>query len=211
MSGESGILRADLPIRSRVQTMAASSTAATKAAKATEPRASKIAVRQSPIHGRGVYAARKLRAGEKIIEYTGERIGWDVADQEPSADPGDPNHTFLFALADGKTVIDAARGGNSSRWINHSCAPNCETEESESARVFIHALRDIAAGEELNYDYGLVIDQKLTKSLKREYRCLCGAPDCRGTMLAIKDKKKKDKKKKKKRQAAQADKKNGKG
>jgi len=158
-------------------------------------RAAKIAVRQSKVHGRGVYAARKLRKGERIIEYTGLRIRWAEADKIPSADPDDPNHTFLFALSDGKTVIDAARGGNSSRWINHSCAPNCETEESDSARVFIHALRDIKRGEELNYDYGLVIDQRITKSLKREYQCLCGAERCRGTMLALKKKKKKKKKK----------------
>jgi hypothetical protein len=149
-------------------------------------RDAKIAVRESKIHGRGVYAARKLTKGERIIEYTGRRIRWAEADKIPSADPNDPNHTFLFALADGKTVIDAARGGNSSRWINHSCAPNCETEESESARVFIHALRDIRRGEELNYDYGLVIDQRITATLKREYQCLCGAPECRGTMLALK-------------------------
>jgi len=157
------------------------------------PRDVKITVRQSRIHGRGVYAARKLAAGERIIEYKGLRIGWDEADRVPSADPADPNHTFLFALDDGKTVIDAARGGNSARWINHSCDPNCETEESEDGRVFIQALRDIRRGEELNYDYGLIIDQRITPELKREYLCRCGAKECRGTMLAITKKKKKKK------------------
>jgi len=155
------------------------------------PRDIKIKVRQSRIHGRGVYAARKLAAGERIIEYKGLRISWDEADDVPSADPNDPNHTFLFALDDGKTVIDAARGGNSARWINHSCDPNCETEESEDGRVYIQALRDIRRGEELNYDYGLIIDQRITPELKAEYLCRCGATKCRGTMLAIKKKKKK--------------------
>jgi SET domain-containing protein len=91
-------------------------------------------------------------------------------------------------------VIDANVGGNEARWINHSCDPNCETEESEDGRVFIEALRDIARGEELHYDYCLIVDEKLTKKLKKQYLCLCGAENCRGTMLATPKKKKKKKK-----------------
>jgi hypothetical protein len=83
-------------------------------------------------------------------------------------------------------VIDGGQGGNSSRWINHSCAPNCEAEEDARKRVFIHALRDIAAGEELFFDYGLVVDGRYTAKLKAEYACHCGSPNCRGTMLAPK-------------------------
>jgi len=150
----------------------------------------KIVVRNSPIHGRGVYAARPIRAGERIIEYTGELISWKEADRRPPSDPEDPHHTFFFSLDDGKHVIDANVGGNSARWINHSCDPNCETEETDSGRVYIDALRNIRRGEELHYDYCLVIDGKITKKLKRKYRCLCGAPQCRGTMLAKPKKKK---------------------
>jgi SET domain-containing protein len=168
------------------------------AQRAAPARRSKIEVRQSAIHGRGVYAARDLKKGERIIEYTGRIISWKEADRVPPSDPDDPNHTFLFSLADGKRVIDASGARNAARWINHSCDPNCETEETEDGRVFIEALRDIPRGEELHYDYCLVIDEKLTKKLKREYRCLCGAPDCRGTMLADEGGKKKKKKKKKK-------------
>lgn len=154
-------------------------------------RGPKLVVRNSPIHGRGVYAAQPIRAGERIIEYTGELISWKEADRRPPSDPDDPHHTFLFSLDDGKHVIDANVGGNSARWINHSCDPNCETEETKSGRVYIEALRDIQPGEELNYDYCLIIDGKITKKLERQYRCLCGAPKCRGTMLAKKTKKKK--------------------
>jgi SET domain-containing protein len=164
------------------------------AASTARPRRPKIVVRKSRIHGRGVYAARKLAAGERIIEYKGRRISWTEADRVPSADPADPNHTFLFALDDGKTVIDASHRGNSARWINHSCDPNCETEESDDGRVYIQALRAIRRGEELNYDYGLIIDQRITAALKDEYRCRCGAADCRGTMLALKKTKAKAKK-----------------
>lgn len=146
----------------------------------------RIAVKTSRIHGRGVYAARRLKAGERIIEYKGERISWKEADRRPSSDPDDPHHTFFFSLSDGKTVIDANVGGNVARWINHSCDPNCETEESDDGRVYIHAMRDIRAGEELNYDYGLVIEERLTPTLKKSYACHCGAKNCRGTMLALK-------------------------
>lgn len=150
----------------------------------------KIVVRDSGIHGRGVYANRKISAGERIIEYRGEIISWKEADRRPPSDPDDPSHTFFFSLSDGKQVIDGSIGGNSSRWMNHSCAPNCETTETDTGRVYVEALRDIRAGEELVYDYCLIIDEKITKKLKKQYRCRCGAPECRGTMLAKKKKKK---------------------
>jgi len=157
--------------------------------KKTNPRKKKFIVRNSRIHGRGVYAARKIREGERIIEYRGERISWKEADRRPPSDPEDPHHTFFFSLDDGKHVIDANVGGNAARWVNHSCAPNCETEETDDGRVYIDAIRDIRRGEELLYDYSLIIDERLTKTLKRQYRCRCGSDECRGTMLAIKQRK----------------------
>ena len=149
----------------------------------------RLVVKNSRIHGRGVYAARKLKAGERVIEYRGERITWKEADRRPPSDPNDPYHTFYFALDDGKTVIDAGFGGNSARWINHSCDPNCETEETEDGRVFIQAVRDIRPGEELNYDYSLIVEERITPTLKREYACRCGARKCRGTMLKLRTRK----------------------
>jgi uncharacterized protein len=148
-------------------------------------RKARIVVKNSKVHGRGVYAARRLKAGERVIEYRGQRIGWKEADRRPPSDPDDPHHTFFFSLSDGKTVIDANAGGNAARWINHSCAPNCETEETDDGRVFVQTLRDIRSGEELNYDYSLIIDERITPTLKRNYECRCGAKDCRGTMLAL--------------------------
>jgi SET domain-containing protein len=152
----------------------------------------RIVVRNSKVHGRGVYAGRKIKAGERIIEYRGERITWKQADRRPPSDPDDPHHTFFFALSDGKRVIDAAVGGNAARWINHSCDPNCETEETDDGRIFIAALRDIRAGEELNYDYGLVIDERITPTLKKQHECRCGSSNCRGTILALRKRKQKD-------------------
>lgn len=145
----------------------------------------RIQVRRSGVHGKGVFALRPLAAGELVIEYTGERICWDEALDRHPHDPANPEHTFYFQL-EGGDVIDALYGGNASRWINHACHPNCEAEEDDDGRVFIRALRDIAAGEELSYDYALSIDERYTAALKRRYACHCGAPDCRGTMLAPK-------------------------
>ena len=155
----------------------------------------RIQTRRSGVHGKGVFALTDIAEGETLIEYIGEVITWKEALRRHPHDPKDPNHTFYFHM-DEDHVIDAKHGGNSSRWINHSCHPNCEADE-EGGRVFIKALRNIKAGEELFYDYGLIIDAKYTKKLKAEYPCWCGAADCRGTLLAPKDKNQKKKARKK--------------
>jgi uncharacterized protein len=142
-------------------------------------------VRRSSVHGRGVFATRYIAAGEVVIEYTGEVITWAEALRRHPHDPSQPNHTFYFHIDDGR-VIDGGVKGNSARWINHSCNPNCEADETDGGRVFVKALRDILPGEELNYDYGLLIDERYTVKLKKQFACHCGAPRCRGTMLAPK-------------------------
>jgi len=160
-----------------------------KAGRVAKTARDRIEVRQSGVHGKGVYATGAIAAGERVIQYKGEHISWDKALARHPHDPTDPNHTFYFSLEDGN-VIDAKYGGNRARWINHACEPNCEARE-KNGKVFIHALRDIAPGEELFYDYGLVIDARYTRKLKKEYECRCGSPKCRGTMLAPKKAKKK--------------------
>lgn len=130
----------------------------------------RIVVRRSGVHGKGVFAAVPIKAGERVVEYKGERISWKEALRRHPHDPDDPNHTFYFALEEGG-VIDGKINGNSARWINHSCAPNCEAEEV-GGRVYIHALRDIDEQEELFYDYGLVIDARLTKSSSANTRAI---------------------------------------
>jgi SET domain-containing protein len=142
----------------------------------------RIQTRRSGVHGKGVFAVVDLAEGESLIEYVGEVISWEEALRRHPHDPVNPHHTFYFHI-DEAHVIDAKVGGNSSRWINHSCAPNCEAEV-DGARVFIRALRNIAAGEELFYDYGLVIDEPHTARLKADYPCWCGDQRCRGTLLA---------------------------
>ena len=140
-----------------------------------------LAVRRSGIHGKGVYATAPIRKGSRIIEYTGRHLPWKIAMDLPPHRPEEPYHTFLFSLDNGD-VIDAGQGGNASRWINHSCDPNCETTEEEN-RIFVDALRSIRAGEELFYDYKIVPAERRTKKLEKEFACHCGSPKCRGTMI----------------------------
>jgi SET domain-containing protein len=156
-------------------------------AKSVSPTSSRrIQVRRSGIHGKGVYAVQDIAQGDTIIEYVGEVITWAEAQARHPHDPQNPNHTFYFHI-DETRVIDGGVAGKSSRWINHSCNGNCEASEQQG-RVFIKALRDISAGEELHYDYGLVIDERYTPKLKAEYPCWCQAASCRGTLLAPKRK-----------------------
>lgn len=144
----------------------------------------RIQVRRSGVHGKGVFALRPIRKGEIVIEYKGERITWKQALKRHPHDPKDPDHTFYFHIDD-RHVIDAKVGGNAARWINHACTPNCEADETDG-RVFIKALRKIAPGEELFYDYGLTIDERYTPKLKKQFECRCGTRRCRGTLLAPK-------------------------
>jgi SET domain-containing protein len=141
-------------------------------------------VRRSGIHGKGVFALQPIAEGERIVEYLGQRITWREALRRHPHDPAQPNHTFYFHIDD-KTVIDGNVDGNSARWINHSCEPNCEAED-DGGRIFVRALRDLHPGEELFFDYGLVLEGRHTPAIKRDYACHCGSPRCRGTMLAPK-------------------------
>jgi uncharacterized protein len=150
--------------------------------------ARRIVARRSPIHGNGVFAVAPLKKGEEIIQYKGTLMTHDEAD-EMYGDGGETGHTFLFTLND-DYIIDANRKGNIARWINHSCTPNCEAfvEESENGnprkdRVVIQAKRNIKPGEELTYDYGIVLEVAHTARLKKLWKCLCGSPKCTGTLL----------------------------
>ena len=141
----------------------------------------KIEVRGSAIHGRGVFALQHIAKGERIIEYAGERISHAQADSRYEDRPDDDNHTFLF-IVDKRTVIDAGVSGNDARFINHACDPSCETVV-EKRRVFIEALRAIAPGEELNYDYQIQRDDDDPADMDEIWACRCGTESCRGTML----------------------------
>ena len=138
-------------------------------------------VRRSRIHGRGVYATQAIAKGTRIVEYLGDRITHAEADQRYEQKPQDDGHTFLFVV-DNRICIDAGVGGNAARYINHSCAPNCETL-IENGRVFIEAIRAIEPGDELGYDYQLTWESTDNPAELALFDCRCGAPECRGSML----------------------------
>lgn len=144
----------------------------------------RLVLRSSRIHGKGVFAKEFIPAGTRVIEYVGDHITETEGDERYPYDPEVPYHTFLFKLDD-DLLIDGGVGGNISRWINHSCDPNCETV-IEGDRIFVDAIRDIHPGDELTYDYHFIVPERHTARVKKRYPCICGSEKCRGTMITRK-------------------------
>jgi SET domain-containing protein len=140
-----------------------------------------VELRQSAIHGLGGFARRDIPKGERIIEYTGEKISNAEADRRYDDDQMRRHHTFLFIL-NSRTCVDAAFEGNEARFFNHSCDPNCEAV-IERGQIWIEAVRRIPAGTELLYDYQYEDDPEYTEEDLRFYVCRCGASNCRGTIV----------------------------
>ena len=140
-----------------------------------------IEIRRSRLHGRGVFALRRIRKGTRVIEYLGDRVSHKEADRRYDNKRSEDNHTFLF-IVDRGVVIDAGCNGNDARYINHSCDPNCESA-IEDRRVFIEAVRTIQPGDELTYDYQIGRDKDDPPDVDQIFGCRCGARSCRGTML----------------------------
>jgi uncharacterized protein len=138
-------------------------------------------VRRSPVHGMGAFALRRIRKGTRIVEYLGERVSHEEADQRYEGKDATDAHTFLF-IVDSKTVIDAGVDGNDARFLNHSCKPNCESV-IENRRVFIEATRTIQPGEEMTYDYQIQRELDDPPGIEEVFACRCGFAECRGTML----------------------------
>lgn len=136
----------------------------------TTPATPRLLIRSSAIHAAGVTTLDPIPRGRRIVEYDGPRISKEIADERYADKPV----TYLFSIGDTDDVID---GFSAAMFVNHSCAPNCETEEY-NGRVYIKAIRDIAAGEELVYEYNL------HDSDEDSADCYCGAPKCRGTMFS---------------------------
>ena len=140
-----------------------------------------IEVRNSSVHGSGVFALRRIRKGTTIIEYQGDRVSHDEVDERYADKLESDSHTFLFTV-DSKIVIDAGVNGNDARFINHGCDPSCEST-IVSKRVFIEAIRTINPGEELCYDYAIGRDPDDPPDVDEIFACRCGAAGCRGSML----------------------------
>lgn len=144
-------------------------------------------VRNSIIHGKGVFANRDIPKGTQVIEYTGKIISRKKADSIEAESENGHTHTMLFSIDD-KRVIDGRKGGDA-RFINHSCDPNCEAVQYDD-KIYIEAKRNIKEGDELTYDYHLDVPGKIDKDTLREYVCLCGNENCRGVQISKKNLKK---------------------
>jgi SET domain-containing protein len=141
-------------------------------------------LRRSRIQGTGAFAITDIPRGTRIIEYVGERITPAQADRRYPDDDGPArHHTFLFTL-NARTVIDAAHQGNDARFINHSCNPNCDAEII-AGHIWIFAIKPIAKGEELAYDYQFEHEPEYTERDLAAYPCRCGAANCRGTIVKL--------------------------
>ena len=129
-----------------------------------------LIIRSSDIHAAGCYTTTRIPKGKRVAEYTGPRLTKDEADLLYESRP----ITYLFGLGDGSTVID---GHCMAMFINHSCDPNCESDE-ENGRVWIKAIKNIPPGAEITYDYCLY------DGGDDPQHCNCGAKSCRGTMYS---------------------------
>ncbi len=142
-----------------------------------------LETRPSTRHGLGVYATAPIRRHALVIEYAGEVITHAEAERRyPTSGAAElPEHTYVLQLDDDR-VVDANVHGNDARFINHACDPNLEPI-TIGDQVWLVALRAIAAGEELGYDYAIELDERHTPVLKRRFPCRCGGATCRGTLL----------------------------
>ena len=155
----------------------------------------RLIIRSSDIHAAGCFTLEPIRKGTRVLEYTGERITKAEGDLRYEGRP----FTYLFGVGDGEVVID---GHSMAMFVNHSCDPNCETDE-EDGRVYIFSIRNIAAGEEITYDYCLYDGDD-------DAPCYCGSKTCRGSMYSFEElRKKRRAAARKKRQAELPAKKNG--
>lgn len=138
-------------------------------------------VRKSRVHGNGVFARREISKGEKIVEYVGEKITKDEAEKRGNEQlANSKNHkngggVYIFEL-NKKFDIDGNVSWNPARYINHSCEPNCEVVD-EKGHLWIEAMRKIAEGEELNYDYGYGMDDF------ENHPCKCDGEKCIGFIV----------------------------
>lgn len=151
-------------------------------------------IRNSPIQGRGAFALVDIPKGTRLIEYTGEKISHDEADERYDDEKMKRHHTFLFTLND-NWIIDAANGGNEAMYINHSCDPNCEAVIVGERRIYIESRKRIPAGTELVYDYQYERRDDHTAEDEAFYKCLCGSAKCRGSILMPKKPKRSSSKK----------------
>ena len=130
-----------------------------------------LAIKESPINGKGCFATLHFPRWRKIAPYAGEKISNAEAKRRAG------RRTLRICGIDHRWSIDGSRGGNGTHYINHSCTPNAFTRTVYGQLIFF-ALRDIQPGAEITIDY----EQTLHPDSKR---CYCGAATCRGRINKV--------------------------
>jgi len=130
----------------------------------------RVRVGPSRIAGQGLFAGQDIKQDTKIIRYIGQKITREESDRRLAA-----GNVYIFGLNE-RYAIDGDTPENTARYINHSCAPNCHTEQFGHT-IWIVAIRDIAAGEELTYNYRYEVNDEPAEP------CHCGAHHCCGYIL----------------------------
>ncbi len=130
-----------------------------------------VLIKGSAIDGMGGFARADISAGERVIEYVGRKI-----DKKESLRQCELENPCIFHL-DEEHDLDGNVEWNPARFLNHSCSPNSEAQ-SEDGTIWIVALRDIKAGEEITFNYNYDLEDY------KEHPCRCGAANCVGYILA---------------------------
>ncbi len=144
-------------------------------------------VKNSKVHGKGIYATQNIKKGVKIIEYLGEKISRKEGDRRSELrikkylNSKNIGSVYIFQL-NAKQDIDGSPLYNKARYINHSCDPNCEVD-IENGKIWISSLRRIKKGEELSYDYGYSFDKEDYK----DHPCKCNSKNCIGYIISSDD------------------------
>jgi len=133
-----------------------------------------VNVRRSGVHGRGLFAARDIGIGERVLQYGGLKISKKESDKRTDAQWG-RGRVYTFEL-NKQYDLDGSPPWNLARLANHSCDPNCESVNDRGRAVWIVSIRNIRRGDEISYDYNFpLVDPPPV--------CRCGSPKCRGYII----------------------------
>ena len=139
-------------------------------------------IKNSKLHGKGLFAKENIKAGTNVIEYVGEKITKAQSDKiaeiqlKKAEKNKDEGQVYIFTLND-KYDINGNVPYNKARLMNHSCDPNCEVTGA-GLKVWVHAIKDICKGEEFSYDYGFSFDEDF-----KNYPCHCKSKNCCGYIV----------------------------
>ena len=147
-------------------------------------------VKNSKIHGNGVFATKNIKKNTKIIQYIGKKVTRAEGNLRSEKrlkkflNSEEDGSVYIFEL-NSKFDIDGSYLYNKARYINHSCNPNCEVDIKNN-EIWISSIKNIKKGDELSYDYGFEFDEDDFM----DHKCKCGSKKCIGFVISSDDWKK---------------------